>query len=429
MAFVNAKCTNCGGDIQLDDTKKNGFCLHCGTKIKVEDAIKKVKIDSTDNIEKYLKLARNANDGGNNSETEKYCNMILEIDNNNVEVWFLKGVSVGWQSTIANNRLNEMATAFLSGLECIDSDDEETLKLYSDKMCAEMIRISKAVIDLVCNNFVKYTMASSVSDYADQISNMMSSLYPLMIVLAKNLDDGLDLNLLNNYAATMGNSAAVSAWNNVRAAFGPNKEDMTKYAWETFLEEGGYCLQLLKTALIMSKEIDNAKLIVDNYVFINNTLKDSCSYKYNYGDFGPYYTVDYTLTREAKQTREKMNIEMQNQLKEKVLEIEEDKRTFYKNNPELHKKDVAENKKIKEEKEAEIKKNDKEIEKLNTKIQELETEKSAIGFFKFSEKRVVKDKIKDEQAKLNQFQNANKALQTELDKAEDFLKKFEKLEK
>lgn len=39
MALVPAKCTNCGGQIEVDSTKEAGICKHCGTAFITEKAI------------------------------------------------------------------------------------------------------------------------------------------------------------------------------------------------------------------------------------------------------------------------------------------------------------------------------------------------------------------------------------------------------
>ena len=39
MAFVAAKCTQCGADLQVDKTKEAANCEHCGSAFIVEKAI------------------------------------------------------------------------------------------------------------------------------------------------------------------------------------------------------------------------------------------------------------------------------------------------------------------------------------------------------------------------------------------------------
>ena len=39
MGFVAAKCTQCGANIEVDDTKEAGICKFCGTAFVTEKAI------------------------------------------------------------------------------------------------------------------------------------------------------------------------------------------------------------------------------------------------------------------------------------------------------------------------------------------------------------------------------------------------------
>ena len=40
LALVPAKCTQCGGQIKVDDSKEAGICKHCGMPFITEKAIK-----------------------------------------------------------------------------------------------------------------------------------------------------------------------------------------------------------------------------------------------------------------------------------------------------------------------------------------------------------------------------------------------------
>jgi DNA-directed RNA polymerase subunit RPC12/RpoP len=53
MPLVAAKCTNCGGELQLDDSLKTGFCMFCGSRILVQEAIelKKVQVEGKVSVE------------------------------------------------------------------------------------------------------------------------------------------------------------------------------------------------------------------------------------------------------------------------------------------------------------------------------------------------------------------------------------------
>ena len=48
MPLVNAKCTNCGANIKIDDNKEAAVCEFCGSAFIVEKAINNYNI--TNNI-------------------------------------------------------------------------------------------------------------------------------------------------------------------------------------------------------------------------------------------------------------------------------------------------------------------------------------------------------------------------------------------
>ena len=45
MTFVTAQCPSCGGELKLDNTRTEGFCMYCGNEVVVEEAIEKYKIE------------------------------------------------------------------------------------------------------------------------------------------------------------------------------------------------------------------------------------------------------------------------------------------------------------------------------------------------------------------------------------------------
>ena len=63
MLYVPVKCTSCGGEIQLDDQLKSGFCMHCGSKVIFEEALQKMELSgsvSVQGIATLEKLLQNA---------------------------------------------------------------------------------------------------------------------------------------------------------------------------------------------------------------------------------------------------------------------------------------------------------------------------------------------------------------------------------
>ena len=96
MALINVKCNSCGGEVKLDDSRKEGYCLYCGSKLLLQDYI---KIDKSDEEENYMFLAAEAYKVGNYKEALKYYNKVLEINPENENAWFYKGSSLFFQAT------------------------------------------------------------------------------------------------------------------------------------------------------------------------------------------------------------------------------------------------------------------------------------------------------------------------------------------
>lgn len=95
-------CEMCGS---TDLIKQDGVfvCQSCGCKYSVEEAKKMmvegtvevtgtVKIDDSDKLQTYKNIANNAYDTGNIDEAYQYYLKILEIDPNDWEAIFHKGI-------------------------------------------------------------------------------------------------------------------------------------------------------------------------------------------------------------------------------------------------------------------------------------------------------------------------------------------------
>lgn len=73
MSLVAAKCPNCGASIMLDAGSQEGFCSYCGSKLKIQEVIQRVKIDKTGDVGNYLALAEVAYKGEVTEEAYEVC--------------------------------------------------------------------------------------------------------------------------------------------------------------------------------------------------------------------------------------------------------------------------------------------------------------------------------------------------------------------
>ncbi len=95
MAFIAAKCTQCGANIEVDDTKDAGICPHCGTAFVTEKVINNYTVNINASVfneemsmENIYILARRAAENKNYDNAEKYYEMILLKDPSDWEANF-----------------------------------------------------------------------------------------------------------------------------------------------------------------------------------------------------------------------------------------------------------------------------------------------------------------------------------------------------
>lgn len=130
MSLVNVKCPNCGAAIQLDSSREEGFCSYCGSKVLVQEAINKVKIDKSGDIQNFLNLSKASIEANNGQEAYDYANKALEVDAQNAEAWYLKMRAVGLTSILKDLKCDEVLTAGRKAIE-FDNSSEMKEKVYS----------------------------------------------------------------------------------------------------------------------------------------------------------------------------------------------------------------------------------------------------------------------------------------------------------
>lgn len=116
MATVSIKCPNCGGALELDDSKEFGFCIFCGTQVHIQDEKTRVevsgsvKLDESDKYGNYLTLAARAFEVKNMSEAYTYYTKALEIRQNDYLPTFRKALCAGYLSDDLGLRIEEVVS-------------------------------------------------------------------------------------------------------------------------------------------------------------------------------------------------------------------------------------------------------------------------------------------------------------------------------
>lgn len=308
-------CEMCGSTELM---KQDGVfvCQTCGTKYSVEEAKKMmvegtvevagtVKVDDSAKIANYYTMAENAYDASNQKEAESYCNRIIEIEPNNYKAWLLKGRAAGWQSTLANIRVEESVNCFNKAIDNAPEDKvEEVKKVASD----EISELSLALITLCCDNYSKNGSINNANAIKKNVQAV--KLYSLLF-LAKC---GVKATDLNASIALKINEAVVAAYqNDIKKDYWGSTGHPPKAAWDRYTEQCWAAIDLINLAINLSDDDGTAdKTRYENKIFILKELESSGSYHYSNGG----WSKEYTYTGESKQKIIDMIMECHNKIKE-----------------------------------------------------------------------------------------------------------------
>lgn len=309
-------CEMCGG---TDLVKQDGMfvCQTCGTKYSVGEAKKMmiegtvdvsgstVKVDNSASIENYFKMAESAYKSSNQKEVESYCNKIIEIEPENYKAWLLKGKAAGWQSTLANIRIQESVNCFMKAVDNAPEDDKYRVKKEASQ---EIENLSTVLMTMCCNNFAKFASADNAASILNNLK--LTQLYSLVLLAICGVSaDGFKTNI-----ATLINNAAMDAWNNnIYSDYMGFDGHPSKYQWERYIQQGNYVLLLLQTAIDLCDDDDKSDVVrYKNMIDVQDKLINSWSYTYSNGGWGK----DYSLTDEAKQLRTDKIMEWHGKIKE-----------------------------------------------------------------------------------------------------------------
>ena len=139
MPLVPAKCTQCGANIEIDDTKEAGICQYCGTAFITEKAINNYNTYVTNNnnfsganinvvggdIKNLLDIAKTSLNGGNGKEAFDYANKALEIKADCHEAWLIKMKALEYMGTIGDPRISEVTTYGKNAMDFAPSDKKD----------------------------------------------------------------------------------------------------------------------------------------------------------------------------------------------------------------------------------------------------------------------------------------------------------------
>ena len=208
MALVPAKCTQCGGSIEVDDTHEAGICKFCGTPFITEKAINNYNTFITNNfaganiniagadLNNLIILAKNAEEVNNYEEANRYYSRVLEMQPNNCEALVGKGVSALYSSNLNDIKSDELIGYISKALEykknelAITSEELNEFTIKSVGSLYDAAIVVMAASQTHYNEFWKYE--ESAPEYWDRLSKVIKIfLYIISLTEDSKNDDSL----------------------------------------------------------------------------------------------------------------------------------------------------------------------------------------------------------------------------------------------
>jgi DNA-directed RNA polymerase subunit RPC12/RpoP len=409
MSFVAAKCPQCGGDLQLDPEKETGFCMHCGSKIIVQEAIRIVRVDNSHMVDTWMKMGKSALEARNFNEAYGYFTKVVEILPENYLAILFKSQAAGLLSTFEQPRLDEFMYGINASNVLIDD-----AKLTPQEVIEGKNLFVQAVID-VYDAFTMVVMKKikdSKFDWLDD-KDLMLEIRQYFEKAVKDLQ--AVLRIIENFKDELSRSNQVKLMKAIAKQCSHVCDPLTYYKddkkTETFLfgysaSEKERYINLFDDCLIKISAVEPDYGQHDEEVWIDRLSMPS--------DKAPHYDIDYSMPDFVNETKKMLayfdvmsthlnqareaNNAAKYEREAKVTTYKKQK--YWEDHPNEYKAYLEEEKRKKEEMEEYNNKMKNEINgkfiqmrEIEEKVDELRKEREKLGIFAGSQKKAIDVKV------------------------------------
>ena len=291
-------CEMCGNN-NLIKQDGNYVCQSCGTKYTLEEAknllvdmgenYSNVSVDKSNQVSKYIELSEIAMKAGNLKEAIEYANKALEIDSTNYYVYYLKGLSISYQTSIAMPKFEEGIKYMLVGVDYVTQDKKADLQ---ELISTSAYKILSNHLGLLCENYGKDLGVSSTD-----LLNCVDEIYAMIDVLDEK-GCQIDMKEFNKSIGQRLTSAGITYW--YECFYPTTKQSRNVFYSENIRaligEYGGVC-SLLNKAISISED---KALRVRCYENLINMSDEFISLEVRQPDSDVGYYTKSVLPREGK---------------------------------------------------------------------------------------------------------------------------------
>lgn len=136
MNLIPARCPSCGADIEVNRDYETTKCKYCDTKIIIDDAIAKYKIEieNMPTAKSYLKLGSRNLEHGELIKAQELLEKALEINPDNPETIIKETLSKVFQHELTEKDFDKVIYSFKDASNFCSSEKLDELIIYSIKL-------------------------------------------------------------------------------------------------------------------------------------------------------------------------------------------------------------------------------------------------------------------------------------------------------
>lgn len=204
MGLVAAKCTQCGANIEVDNTKEAGICKYCGTAFITEKVITNYNTYVTNNFaganinvmganfDNLITLAKNAEEVGNYSEANNYYSRALEIQPTNCDALVGKGVSALYGSSLGDIKSDELIGYISKAIDYKKKEQdisEKEIDKFTMDSARSLYRAATVVFQAAQSHYNKYwKLENAAPEYWDRLGKIIKIfLYVIALTEPQNI--------------------------------------------------------------------------------------------------------------------------------------------------------------------------------------------------------------------------------------------------
>jgi len=376
--------------------------MHCGSKIIVQEAIRSVRIDNTHMLSNWIEMGDRAAESDNLEEAYNFYTKVLEIQPDNWQIIFKRGMIAGRQSTINNSRLLEAATAFATAIELAPVNQKEGI---IEDAFLELITLAQGLVALRIAQFRLFPDQEEAINTLNEVNEIKR--------ITGEFTERTRVRLPGLFERIAGliYSEVVSTFNNkILPEYGGERKHPSDYDFTLFLSRITLCNLLINIAIGINDKDDESNLQrYETMIILEEHALSSCSYEYDITQYGEIWKKSRALNDEGRRIRQN-NISL---YKNKILNIknkkrmEEDARQKEKERvaaEEAKKREEAYWNQNLEEKQTYLE-NENKRKEIKETIGQLQNERGKLGLFSGKEKKIIDSRLTELQNKLSLIEN------------------------